>query len=72
MSRKVVLRAAVPGDLHATVEYLDRNNTPAADRFVESVFATFDEVAAQPGIGSPKHLATHDAVKRAVLEPLQP
>jgi toxin ParE1/3/4 len=55
MNRKVVLRPQIPDDLHAITEYLDRSSTVVADRFFTSAFAAFDDIAAQPGMGSPKH-----------------
>ncbi len=55
MSRRVILRPEVPDDLHSIVAYLEQRSVAAADRFVEAVFATWNDLAAHPGKGSPKH-----------------
>ena len=54
MARRIVLRPEVPDDLRDIVAYLEGASTSAADRFVESVFAALDDLAAMPGLGSPK------------------
>jgi len=36
-------------------EYLEHDSVDVADRFIASAFSGFDEVAAMPGRGSPKH-----------------
>ena len=54
MSGRVVLRPEVPDDLRSIVDYLDQFSVPTSDRFLNSVFAAFDDLAAMPGKGSPK------------------
>jgi plasmid stabilization system protein ParE len=55
MTGRVILRPEVPDDLRSIVDYLDPFSIPTSDRFLESVFAAFDDLAAMPGKGSPKH-----------------
>lgn len=54
MSGRAILRREVPGDLHDIVKYLDRHSVTAGDRFMAAVFPALDDLAAMPGIGSPK------------------
>src|SRR5688572_1733247 len=54
MNSRVVLRPEVPHDLRSIVDYLDPFSLPTADRFVDAVFAAFEDLAAMPGKGSPK------------------
>jgi plasmid stabilization system protein ParE len=54
MKRRLLLRRDVPGDLHSIVRWLDLHSTSAGDRFVDSVFKAFDDLARMPGLGSPK------------------
>lgn len=55
MSRRVVLRPEVPGDLDAISRYLEQSDGAVADRFITSVFSALDDLAVMPGKGSPKH-----------------
>ena len=55
MNRRVILRPQIPDDLRSIVGYLEQHSVSAADRFVDAVFAAFDDLAAMPGKGSPKH-----------------
>jgi len=55
MIRRVILRPQVPDDLHSIVSGLEKSSVSIADRFVEAVFAAFDDLAEMPGKGSPKH-----------------
>jgi plasmid stabilization system protein ParE len=57
VSRKIVLRPDVPDDMHGIVVYLEQSSIALADRFIASTFAAFDELAAMPGMGSPKQFA---------------
>src|SRR5438067_12719 len=54
MPRRIILRAPVPDDLHGIVKYLEQSSVEIANRFVDSVFAAFDDLAIMPGKGSPK------------------
>jgi toxin ParE1/3/4 len=54
MKRRVILRSAVPDDLHEIVAYLEQSSVAVADRFIDSVFGAFDDLAGWPGKGSPK------------------
>lgn len=54
MNRRVILRPQVPDDMHGIVVRLEQNSRAIADRFVESAFAAFDDLASMPGKGSPK------------------
>jgi plasmid stabilization system protein ParE len=54
VSARVILRPDVPDDLHDIVKYLDRHSVTAGDRFMAAVFPAFDDLAAMPGVGSPK------------------
>lgn len=56
MSRRVLLRPDVPSDIEAIISYLEVRSPAAADRFVENVFAAFEDLAVMPGKGSPKQL----------------
>jgi plasmid stabilization system protein ParE len=56
MALRVILRPEIPDDLHQIVRYLETHNLSAADRFVEAVFAAFDDLAQMPGKGSPKRM----------------
>ena len=59
MKRRVLLRPDVPNDIESIVTYLEGRSRAAADRFVESVFATFNDLAEMPGKGSPKRLRSN-------------
>ena len=54
MSRRIILRPQVPDDLHGIVVSLEQNSRAIADRFLETAVAAFDDLAAMPGMGSPK------------------
>lgn len=56
MPRRVILRPEVPQDLHNIVEWMESRSAAAADRFIEAVFAAFDDLAEMPGKGSLKRL----------------
>ena len=45
----------MPDDIESILIYLEQHSVSAADRFVDAVFAAFDDLAAMPGKGSPKH-----------------
>jgi plasmid stabilization system protein ParE len=55
MSRRVILRPQVPDDMRDIIARLEQSSLAVADRFAESVFAAFDDLAVMPGMGSPKH-----------------
>jgi len=55
MSARVILKPQVPDDLRSIVDYLEQFSIRSADRFLEAVFRAFDDLAAKPGKGSPKH-----------------
>ena len=54
MNCRVVLRRQIPDDLRGIITHLESSSTAVADRFLESAFAAFDDLAAAPGKGSPK------------------
>ena len=54
MKPRVVLRRQVPDDIESILVYLEQHSAAAADRFVDAVFAAFDDLAAMPGKGSLK------------------
>lgn len=55
MTPRVVLRREVPDDLRSVIQFLATHSPDAADRFAQSVEASVAQVAAMPGMGSPKH-----------------
>jgi toxin ParE1/3/4 len=48
---KIVLSEFVEPELSAIWEYVGIDNLDAADRFLESAYATFQELARMPGMG---------------------
>jgi toxin ParE1/3/4 len=54
VSRRVRLRPEVPDDLVSIHDYLLEKNTAAANRFLDAIQSTLDDLAAFPGKGSPK------------------
>src|SRR3954465_1887560 len=54
MRRRIVLDPLVATDLHEIVSYLNERTTSAADRFVDAVFSSLDDLAEMPGKGSLK------------------
>ena len=54
MARRIIMRPEVPDDLTVIVDYFDLHSEGAGDRFLQSVFRTFDELAEMPGKGSLK------------------
>ena len=55
MSARVIMRAEIPNDLQSIVSFLDEHSESAGDRFLDAVFPAMEELAAMPGLGSPKH-----------------
>jgi toxin ParE1/3/4 len=47
-----ILSEYVEPELHAIWEYIAIDNSEAADRFVESAYGTFQQLARIPGMGS--------------------
>jgi plasmid stabilization system protein ParE len=54
MSRRIILNRLVPHDMQEIADYLERDSVEVADRFLQSVFAAMDDLAAMPGKGSLK------------------
>jgi len=52
--RRIILRREIPGDLLDIHDYLARDSTEVAVRFLHSARATMRRLASAPGIGSPK------------------
>ena len=52
--RRIILRREIPGDLLDIHDYLARDSTEVAVRFLRSARAAMDRLASAPGIGSPK------------------
>jgi len=52
---KFILSEYVEPELEAIWEYIAIDNIEAADRFVESVYGTFQELARTPGMGPARH-----------------
>ncbi|MEA2712020.1 MAG: toxin ParE1/3/4 [Phycisphaerales bacterium] len=50
-----MLRKHVPDGLTAIVDYLADKSPDVADRFINAVPATLQELSEMPGKGSPKH-----------------
>jgi toxin ParE1/3/4 len=51
---RVRLRPEVPDDLISIHDYLLERNTAAANRFLDAIQSTLDDLAEFPGKGSPK------------------
>ncbi len=54
MARRLVVKPDVSEDLHNIVEYLESWSLTASNRFMDAVFAAFDDLTEMPGKGSPK------------------
>ena len=54
MAGRVRLRPDVPADLIAIHDYLFEKNASVADRFLDVIQPTLDDLATFPGKGSPK------------------
>src|SRR5438105_10019854 len=55
MKSRLRLRAQVPEDLKAIIDYLTERSAPAAQRFIDAVSGTLKDLSQMPGKGSPKH-----------------